>query len=186
MEDEKIVELYRTRNEHAIEETAAKYGRRLRDISYGITEDRMTAEECENDAYLEAWNSIPPHNPVDYLYAYLARIVRHLSLDACRRRNRLKRNAHITELTAEMAECIPSPEDASSRLEAWELGEAISRYLRTLNEEKQAVFLRRYWYLDSVESIAQRLGISRSKVKMTLLRCRNGLKQYLKMEGYLP
>ena len=184
MEDDKIIALYLNRDERAVEETAAKYGRRLRDIAYGITEDRMTAEECENDTYLEAWNTIPPHNPAGYLYAYLARIVRHLALDVCRKRNRLKRNAHVTELTAEMAECIPAPDNTSSRLEAQELGEAISRYLRTLNDEKQAIFLRRYWYLDSVESIAQRFGISGSKVKMTLLRCRNGLKEYLKKEGY--
>lgn len=184
MDDDRIIEWFRNRDERAIEQTAAKYGRRLREISHGITGDRLTAEECENDTYLEAWNTIPPQNPTGYLYAYLARIVRHLSLDVCRKNSRLKRSAAITELTAEMEECLPAPDDAAGRLEAKELGEAITRYLRTLSEEKQTIFMRRYWYLDSVESIALRYGFSRSKVKMTLLRCRMGLKEYLEKEGY--
>lgn len=184
MEDKRIIELYMNRNEAAEEETSAKYGARLKNISYNITEDRQTAEECENDTYMEAWKSIPPQNPVDYLYAYLARIIRHISIDVCRTRSRLKRSAVITELTAEMEECIPTPDDTACRLEYKELGEAISRYLYTLPEEKQKIFIRRYWYLDSVDSISRRLGITQSKVKMTLLRCRNELRTYLEKEGY--
>lgn len=184
MEDNRIVELYLNRNEKAVEETAAKYGLRLKSISYGITEDMQTAEECENDTYMEAWNTIPPQNPVDYLYAYLARIIRCISIDVCRTRNRLKRSAVIAELTAEMEECIPAPDDTACKLEYKELGEAISRYLNSLSEEKQIIFIRRYWYLDSVDSISRRMGVGHSKVKMTLLRCRNGLKEYLAKEGY--
>ncbi len=184
MEDKKIIELYWQRDETAVEETAAKYGRRLKSISYGITEDRQTAEECENDTYMKAWNSMPPQSPVEYLFVYLARIIRHISIDACRTRNRLKRSALITELTAEMEECIPAPNDTACQMEYKELGEAISRYLRTLSEEKQMIFIRRYWYLDSVASISGRLGIGHSKVKMTLLRCRNELREYLLQEGY--
>lgn len=184
MEDKRIIELYMNRNEAAVEETSAKYGARLKNISYNITEDRQTAEECENDTYMEAWKSIPPQNPVDYLYAYLARIIRHISIDVCRTRSRLKRSAVITELTAEMEECIPTPDDTACRLEYKELGEAISRYLYTLPEEKQKIFIRRYWYLDSVDSISRRLGITQSKVKMMLLRCRNELRTYLEKEGY--
>lgn len=88
------------------------------------------------------------------------------------------------ELTAEMEECIPAPDDTACKLEYKEFGEAISRYLYTLGEEKQMIFIRRYWYLDSVDAIAVRLGIAQSKVKMTLLRCRNGLREYLEKEGY--
>ncbi len=184
MEDSKIIALYICRDEVAVEKTAQKYGRRLQNISFGITKDRETAEDCENDTYMEAWNTIPPQNPMDYLYAYLARIIRHISIDVCRTRGRLKRAAAISELTAEMEECIPAPNDTALQLEYKELGEAISRYLRTLSKEKQLIFLRRYWYLDSVDVIARRLGVGQSKVKMTLLRCRNGLREYLKKEGY--
>lgn len=184
MEDNRIVELFMNRDENAVAETAAKYGSRLKSISCGITEDIQTAEECENDTYVEAWNTIPPQNPVDYLYAYLARIIRCISIDVCRTRNRLKRSGMIAELTAEMEECIPAPDDTACKVEYKELGEAISRYLNSLSEEKQIIFIRRYWYLDSVDSISRRMGVGKSKVKMTLLRCRNGLKEYLAKEGY--
>ncbi len=91
MEDEAIVELYLHRDEAALRHTAEKYGSRLRSLSYGILNDPETAEECENDTYLSAWNSIPPHEPRSYFYAFLARITRNLSLSRCRERNRLKR-----------------------------------------------------------------------------------------------
>lgn len=184
MDDEKIVALYLERNESALNETASKYGARLRRISLGIVGDDPTAEECENDTYLEAWNSIPPHEPRSYLFAFLARIIRSISLDVCRSRNRLKRSADITEFTAEMEECIPSPDDTACKIEYKELGEAISRYLHTLSEEKQIIFVRRYWYLDSVAEIAQKLSVSRSKVKMTLFRCRAELREFLIKDGY--
>lgn len=185
MEDKEIIALYQSRDEAAVERTAEKYGQRLRRISYGITEDDQTAEECENDTYLEAWNAIPPQNPSDYLFAYLARIVRHISIDVCRSRRRLKRNAILVELTAEMEECIPAPDDAARRVEYQELGRLISRWLYTLSEEKQVVFIQRYWYLSSVSDIAKKLGMGQSRVKMTLLRCRNGLREYLEKEGWI-
>ena len=184
MKDDEIVSLYLMRDETAIAYTAEAYGTRLRSLAMGIVADRETAEECENDTYLEAWNTIPPQNPVDYLFVYLARIIRHISIDVCRTRSRLKRSAVITELTAEMEECIPAPDDTACRVELKELGDAISRYLHTLSEEKQVIFIRRYWYLDSVDAISRRLGIGQSKVKMTLLRCRNELRAYLEKEGY--
>ena len=90
----------------------------------------------------------------------------------------------IAELTAEMEECIPAPDDTGCQLEYKELGEAISRYLNSLSEEKQIIFIRRYWYLDSVASISRRMSIGQSKVKMTLLRCRNELRENLVKEGY--
>lgn len=95
MNDAKIVELYLKREESAIRQTAEKYGRRLRSLSCGIVGDLSTAEECENDTYMEAWNSIPPHEPKKYLYAFLARIIRHISIDRCRSRSRLKRSAFL-------------------------------------------------------------------------------------------
>ena len=184
MEDRDIVALFFARDESAIRRTAAKYGAKLKHLALHITGDRLTAEECENDTYLEAWNRIPPHNPADYLYAFLAAITRHLSLDACRARHALKRHAQIETLSAEMEECLPAPDDTACRVEYRELGEIIGRYLYTLDEEKRTIFVRRYWYLDSVRTIARRLGIGESKVKMTLLRCRNGLREYLTEEGY--
>ena len=102
MNDDRIIELYLMRDEEAIKLTAEKYGSRLRSLAHGIVNNRQTAEECENDTYLKAWNAIPPHEPRGYLYAFLARITRHVSLNCCRARDQLKRRAFICELSAEM------------------------------------------------------------------------------------
>ena len=91
MEDEKIVELYLERDEDAIAQTEKKYGVALQRIAFHIIEDRESAKECENDAYLEAWQSIPPHEPRSYLFAFMGRIVRHLALDICKKKSRKKR-----------------------------------------------------------------------------------------------
>ncbi|MBE6628376.1 MAG: RNA polymerase sigma factor [Ruminococcaceae bacterium] len=184
MDDQSIVELYLQRDERAIRETSEKYGSRLRSLAYGIVEDAQTAEECENDTYLEAWNSIPPHEPRDYLYAFLARITRHIALNRCRDRDRLKRRALICELSAELEQCIPAPDDEGCRIDDMALSQAINSFLGTLDEEKRNVFIRRYWYLDSVAAISRRFGLSQSKVKTTLFRCRNRLREHLEKEGY--
>lgn len=184
MEDSRIVEAYLQRNETAISLTAARYGMRLRSISYGIVQDHGTAEECENDTYLQAWNTIPPNAPHSYLFAYLARIIRHISIDRCRYQQRLCRSAHIQELSSELQCCIPGPENIEERMEAIALGQAISAFLRQQPEEARNVFLRRYWYADSVSDISLRFGMSQSKVKSMLLRSRNALRKYLEKEGF--
>ena len=184
MEDEQIVDLYLRREESAIRHTAEKYGQRLRTLTFGILQDMQASEECENDTYLSAWNSIPPHAPKHYFYPFLARIARNLSLTRCRENRRLKRSAHMEVLSREMEQCIPAPDDLQCRLDELALRQAINGYLDTLSAEKRNIFLRRYWYLDSIEAIAQRHGISQSKVKTMLFRCRNGLRAYLEKEGY--
>lgn len=184
MEDRGIVELYLKRDSRAIEKTQEKYGGRLRELSFNIIFDAGAAEECENDTYLAAWNSIPPHEPASYLYAFLARIVRRLSLNVCRNKRRLKRGGYVVSLSQEMEDCIPSPDNAQCRLDEEELRKAINGFLATLGDEKRNIFLRRYWYLDSVASIADRYGIGESKVKMTLKRTRGKLREYLIKEGY--
>lgn len=185
MDDPAIVDLYLQRDETAIRETTEKYGRRLRSLAYGIVEDLHTAEECENDTYMEAWNAIPPHEPRHYLYAFLARITRHIALNFCRDRSRLKRSAHICQLTTEMEQCIPAPDDAPCRLERAELARAINGFLATLESEKRDIFLRRYWFLDSISAISKSYGYSESKIKSLLLRSRNKLRAYLQKEGYI-
>ena len=184
MEDGRIVELYLARNETAIRETADTYGGRLRALAKGIVCDAQTAEECENDTYLEAWNSIPPHEPRGYLYAFLARITRHLALNCCRNRRRLKRSAHVMGLTAEMEACLPAPDNEPCRLDDESLAKALNGFLASLPAEKRNIFIRRYWYLDSVADIASRYAFSQSKVKTTLHRMRTQLREYLEKEGY--
>lgn len=184
MEDYKIVELYFDRDENAIRHTAEKYGGRLRSLSFGIVCDLQTAEECESDTYMQAWNCIPPHQPKSYLYPFLARITRHISLNCCRERSRLKRNAHICELSAEMEQCIPAPDDLACRIDEMVLKEAINGFLESLSQEKRNIFIRRYWYLDSIADISKRFALSQSKVKTMLFRSRNQLREHLIKEGY--
>jgi len=185
LDDKKIVELFFERDEAAIKHTSEKYGRRLRSLSQRIVKDSQTAEECENKTYLETWNSIPPNEPKDYLYAFLARIVRHISLNFCRERNRLKRRAHICELSVEMEQCIPAPNDCECGIEDMALKEAINSFLVLLDAEKRNIFLRRYWYMDSITDISKRYDLSESKVKTTLFRSRNKLREHLIKEGYM-
>ena len=184
MDDNRIVELYLRRDEAAIKQTAEKYGSRLRALSYGIVNDSLTAEECENDTYMEAWKRIPPHEPRTYLYAFLARITRNISLNRCREQNSLKRSAFVCELSTELEQCLPAPDDMECRITDEEFGIAINDFLGKLDEEKRNIFIRRYWYMDSVADIAKRFEMSESKVKTTLFRCRNRLRDYLEKEGY--
>ena len=185
MEDGQIVQLYLDRDESTIKHSSEKYGTQLRALAYGIVQDMPTAEECENDTYLQAWNSIPPHEPRTYLGAYLCRLTRNISLNRCRERSSLKRGGHIVSLSAELEECIPAADRAQQYLEERELQRAINGFLGSLNREKRGIFLRRYWYLDSIEDIALRFGISQSKVKTTLYRLRGELRGYLEKEGHI-
>ncbi len=184
LDDNEIVELFLSRDETAIKHTAEKFGSRLRALSYGIVGDMQTAEECENDTYMQAWNTIPPNEPRGYLYAFLARITRHISLNYCRDRSRLKRSAVICELGAELEECIKAPDDVECRIDDMSLSQAINGFLATLDDEKRNIFVRRYFYLESIADISERFALSQSKVKTTLFRCRNMLRKYLNKEGY--
>lgn len=185
MDDAKIVELFLLRDEAALQHTSEKYGKRILGLAYGIVKDRETAEECENDTYLEAWNRIPPHEPKSYFYAFLARITRHISLDVCRSCNRLKRSAFVCELSDELEQCVPASDNCEAHMDTRALAEAINGFLGTLSPEKRKIFLRRYWSMDSIADISKRFSISESKVKVSLFRSRDALRQYLEKEGYI-
>lgn len=184
MDDSEIVYLFEERDETAILYTSQKYGSKIRNLAYRIVNDYEIACECENDTYLEAWNRIPPHNPSEYLYAFLSRITRNIAIDRCRMGNRKKRKAHIVELSSELESCIPASDDTESRIDGVILGEVISSYLHTLPEIQRNIFIRRYWHCDSILEISMRFAISQNKAKSILFRCRNGLREYLMEEGY--
>ena len=184
MNDEAIVEKFLKRDQTAIRQTQRKYGERICAISRGITRDQCTAEEVENDTYLKAWESIPPNAPYSCLFAYLARLARNVSLNVCRNRIRLKRNAVVVELSQEMEQCIPSEELVETEFDGKLLAEKISSFLDNKSDEKRNIFMRRYWFMDSVKDIAKRFDLSESNVKTTLFRLRGELKEYLEKEGY--
>ena len=185
MEDEKIVDLYLARNTEAIQYTAQTYGMRLRHLAYGIVRDERDAEECENDTYLRAWESIPPNEPNACLFAYLAKITRNLALDKYKKQSAQKRNAQLVSLSEEMEQYLPSAEETEGEVYRAELCRSISAFLRMQSAEKRNLFLRRYWYMDSVAELSKRFAMSESKVKTSLFRVRNELREYLQEGGYV-
>lgn len=183
MNDEKIVELYINRNEVAISETQKMYGAKLNRLSYNIIKNRDDADECENDTYLQAWNNIPPKSPGKYLFSFLAKITRNITINLYKKNHTQKRFAHIVELTREMEECIPSPSDEYATISDSDLTENISKFLYTIKPTEREIFVKRYWYAMSVIEIAVSYNFTESKVKSMLMRTRNKLKKYFESEG---
>lgn len=181
MDDSKILELFFARDEDAIRHTHDTYGRRLFTLADNIVRNDEDAEESVNDTYLKAWETIPPKKPV-YFFAYLAKICRNFALKKLDWKNAAKRSTEVVSLTQEMEGCIPDS-SRDRELEAKELGRILDSFLRTLSEDNQMVFLRRYWYVDTIAEIAVRYGISESAVLMRLNRTRSKLAVYLEKEG---
>lgn len=181
MNDAEILALYWERNENAIKETDAVYGRRLHVLSKRIVNCHEDAQECVSDTYMKAWETIPPQRP-NYFFAYLAKICRNFSLGRLEWCSAEKRSATVVSLTQEMELCIPD-HSLEKKLEGEELGKVLNRFLESLSQENRMIFMRRYWYCDSVRQIAGRFNISQSKVKTQLHRTRNKLKQFLEKEG---
>ncbi len=181
MEDSKIIELFFSRDQEALAQVDHTYGRKLFHISDNILRCFEDAQECVNDTYLKTWNTIPPKRP-DSLFGYLAKICRNLSLNKLDWSNAAKRKAEVVSLTQEMESCIPSScQDAA--LEARELGRILNTFLSTLSPENRMVFVRRYWYVDTVAEIAARYGINEAAVNTRLFRLRKKLADYLAKEG---
>ena len=181
MEDERIIELYNSRDEAAIEETRNRYGSRIRAVAAGILRDEEDAKECESDTYFKAWNSIPPQQP-RHFFAYLAKITRNSALTRLEAANAAKRRAELIELTDELQQCVPDVM-AQRSFEAAETGELLSSFLRSENAESRVIFIRRYWLAQSVAEIAGSLGFSESKVKSSLMHTRERLRGFLEKEG---
>lgn len=184
MDDEKIVALYLRRDERALSLTAEKYGGKLRAVANNLLCDQGAAEECENDTYLQAWAAIPPHEPWNYLFPFLARITRRTAIDLARNRSRQKRSAQLVQLTQELEQCIPSPSDTNGQVDGILLAAAVGDYLRSLPEEQRNMFIRRYWFLEPLKDVAAFYGVSYGRAKSALYRVRRGLREYLIKEGY--
>lgn len=182
MEDNKIVELYWERSESAIKETQKKYGNYCQSIAMNILGSFPDAEECVSDAFLQAWNSIPPQKPLS-LAAYIGKITRNLAINRSIHQGAQKRSARVTMVLDEVEEFLPSPIDGASLSDELALKEAINHFLGTLSAEHRVVFLRRYWYMCSVKEIAKELRLSESNVKIILHRTRAKFKDYLEKEG---
>lgn len=182
MEDHEIIALFYARSEQAIIQLQNKYGRRCLQVAGNILNNQLDAEECVNDAYLAAWNTIPPQKP-DPLLTYICHIVRNLSIKKYHANSALKRNSHYDIALDELEECIQTNETVENQIAVRELAETINQFLGTLSRENRIIFVRRYWFSDSVADIAKMFKMSSRNVSLRLLRVRKGLKKYLEREG---
>jgi len=185
MEDEKIIELYFSRNEQAVAETDKKYGAYCFTLASSILNNREDAEETVSDTYLKTWHAIPPKKP-NVLKMFLAKITRNLAFSRWRSLTAEKRGGGELELAIdELSQLIPASGTPQQTLEARELARAIDRFLATLSRDDRLIFLARYWLILSTETAARRLGFSGSKVRTSLHRSRKKLHKYLSEEGYI-
>lgn len=183
MDDEKIINLFFDRDESAITESKNKYSSYLLSIAYRILNNTEDALECENDTYLNAWNTIPPTVPKT-LSGYLGMLCRSCSLDRWRKHNAMKRGGIETEISlTELEDCIPYSKSIDDELEEKELAECISAFLQKLPEFECSIFIYRYWHLATIKEISEKFGKSESKIKTTLYRTRIKLKEHLFREG---
>jgi len=181
MDEKSLLSLYKAHDERAIEETMTCYGAHLRRLAIAILHDEGAADECVNDTCLKAWNTLYHIDP-SHLSAYLCQICRNTAFAMLKTDAALKRQAQLVELTDEMALCLPD-RTANEHVELWELGELLTRFLKAQPREHRIVFLRRYWFAESIEDIARHRNLSVSNVKTMLHRTRKKLKSYLEQEG---
>lgn len=183
MDDSRIVALFFARDEAAITQTDRKYGSYCRTISFNILRDRHDAEECTNDTYLQTWNTIPPQRPHS-LQAYVGRIVRNLSLNRRKHKLAQKRGGEgYAAAYEELEQLVAARRSVEESIDELVLRDLIERFLDEQTEQNRRIFIARYWYFESVRSIATKLGLSQSHVKTTLLRMRNALRECLEQEG---
>lgn len=178
IDDEKIIELFFQRDQQAIWELDMKYGKICRNFSYNIVNSNRDAEECVNDAYLGAWNAIPPARPSPLL-AYLIKIVRNVSLKSYWRKEAAKRSGRYTIALQEIEDCIADQKTVENEIEDRELVHIIEDFLDTLTPENRVIFVRRYWFSDSYEDIAELVGLSEKNVSVRLTRIRGKLRRHL-------
>ncbi len=184
MLDQEIIGLFWQRDEQAIAETNAKYGKYCRRVAANILGSREDAEECVNDTWLKTWNAIPENRP-KYFQGFLAKITRNLALDRWKRQTARKRGRGAAALALEeLEECVSGFSNVELEYEARELYRAIDSFINALPEKEQYVFVQRYFYMEAVQAIAESLQVRDNHVSVILSRTRKKLRRYLQEEGY--
>ena len=185
MDDKSIVQLYWDRSEQAIIETDAKYGAYCFSIAYNALANKEDAEESVSDTYMAAWNKLPPHRPA-ILSTFLGKITRYISINRWKARNAYKRGGgEILLVLEELDDCVDGKQNVEDTYEARELVRTFNRFLDMLPKTERDIFLRRYWFFDSVADIAESFGFTQSKVTSMLHRIRGKLRKQLEKEGVL-
>ena len=182
MDDKEIIKLYNERNEQAISASDKVYGKYCYSIAYRIVDNESDAKEIVNDTYLKAWNTIPPQSP-DSLRGYLGMLARSIAIDRLRYYRSDKRGGvRVDAVIMELSECAGNSYGGDI-VDKMALGKALNSFLKSLKERNRNIFIRRYWYVDSVSEIAVRFSLSENAVKAILLRARRSLEKYLEKEG---
>ena len=182
MTDSEIIALFFERSEQAIAALSERYGSLLTHTALSILRDEQDAEECVSDGYLAIWNTVPPRRPSP-LAGYALRIVRNLSLSRLRKRSAQKRDSAYDLALDELSELLSGAQSVEDAADARELGRCIDRFLDTLPKEDRILFLRRYWFGESVRELAVSLDLNENQISVRLFRIRGRLKQYLEKEG---
>ena len=183
IQDDEIVQLLWERKEEGIVQMQKKYQRYCGAIARRIVSNEEDVEECINDTWLRAWNSIPPHQP-ENLAGYLAKIIRNLALSMYTKQHRKKRRGDIVSVALEeLSDCLSDGREVSEEMEKKDLTDAIAAWLRGKSSEQQAVFIRRYFYMMEISELAEGLCMKENTVKSILFRMRKELKIYLEGEG---
>ena len=181
LEEAKIIELYFERNEQAISETDAKYGKLMYGVAFHVLNDHEDSEECVNDAHAGIWNAIPPTRP-NSLMAFACKITRNLALKRLEYLTRDKRSKDLTTSFEELEELLPD-ERFRPDISEESVGKLISQFLRTQKADVRYVFIRKYFFFDTVSEIAKQCAFTEGKVKSILFQTRNRLREYLRKEG---
>lgn len=184
LEDNKIIALFFRRDQQAIAELATKHGKSIYRTANNILGSARDTEECVNDTYLAAWNSIPPQSPAP-LVTYVCKIARNLAVSRFHANTAIKRNGYYDAALDELEDCIPALETIETQYDAKELSAAISAFLDTLSYDDRFMFVRRYWYADAVSAIAGMMKLSSHRVSVRLFRIRERLERYLMKEGMI-
>ena len=182
MEDKRITEMFFDKNENAIKELEKKYGQLLKTLARNVLGNTEDAEECVNDCLLEIWNSIPPNNP-EYLMAYSCKIVRRIAINKLKYNLRQKRDVDKSFPIEEMSDYLAVSGEEEYFIESENLHGIINDFIKELDEESRALFVRRYFFFESVSSLSERFGISENKISVRLHRARKKLAEILKREG---
>lgn len=183
MDDISIIELFCKRDEQAINELRQKYEKLCYKISGNILKQEQDIEECINDTYLAVWNSIPPEKPA-HLSSYICKILKNFCINKVKYNSANKRNVEFTVSLEELSDCFSSLNDTESDISAKALSDIISCFLYTQSETNRKIFVRRYWYSDSIDEIAKLYNMNERTIRSILYRMRKKLKQYLMKEGY--
>lgn len=183
MDDNTIVELLSERSEQGIAELSEKYGALCRRIAFHILKNRLDAEECVNDVFLAVWNTVPPEKP-DLLVSYVCRITRNIAVNKYRANTAQKRNSYYDVALEEIENCFPSSDPVEQKIDSDETANKLNAFLASLDRENRILFVRRYWYSDSIDELSALFRMSKHTVSVRLSRIRKKLDEYWKKEDH--